>query len=117
MMDDQSRSKLSTLVEIMMNLDWLVILGHKAADIEMMRKSKATRRSHRGSNGASERSARATVSYRNSHAGKASTGAASKDRTPDRSSDEASIRSSGSRITYKHGSLNIGGGSIAAGSV
>ena len=118
MMDDQSRSKLSTFVEIMMNLDWLVILGHKAVDIEMMRKSKATRRSYRGSNGASEGSARATVSYRNSHAGKASTGAASKDGTlPDRSSDEGSIRSAGSRITYKHGSLNIGGGSIAGGSI
>jgi hypothetical protein len=29
MMDIDSRSKLSTFVEIMINLDWLVILGHK----------------------------------------------------------------------------------------
>jgi hypothetical protein len=36
----QTRSKLSTFVEIMMNLDWLVILGHKAIDVEMARKNK-----------------------------------------------------------------------------
>ena len=46
MMDDSSRSKLSTFVEIMMNLDWLVILGHKALDVEMARKSKAMRRAY-----------------------------------------------------------------------
>jgi len=38
----QTRSKLSTFVEIMMNLDWLVILGHKAIDVEMARKNKVT---------------------------------------------------------------------------
>ena len=48
MMDDYSRSKLSTFVEIMMNLDWLVILGHKAIDVEMARKSRAVRRSYGG---------------------------------------------------------------------
>jgi hypothetical protein len=64
MMDDESRSKLSTFVEIMMNLDWLVILGHKvidvhrsrtrgksheadqAIDVEMSRKDKAMRRAY-----------------------------------------------------------------------
>jgi hypothetical protein len=46
MMDDESRSRLSTFAEIMMNLDWLVILGHKAIDVEMARKNKALRRAY-----------------------------------------------------------------------
>jgi hypothetical protein len=48
----QTRSKLSTFVEIMMNLDWLVILGHKAIDVEMARKNKAMRRAYGSGGGA-----------------------------------------------------------------
>mmetsp|Transcript_17576 Transcript_17576/g.20725 ORF Transcript_17576/g.20725 Transcript_17576/m.20725 type:complete len:1088 (-) Transcript_17576:221-3484(-) len=48
MMDVESRSKLSTFVEIMINLDWLVILGHKAMDVESARRNKAERRAYGG---------------------------------------------------------------------
>lgn len=96
MMDDQSRSKLSTFVEIMMNLDWLVILGHKAIDVEMARKSKALRRSYGGS-GASSVSRESPGGHN------------------DEASEGGSTRSHGSRLSYKAGSLTRGGGARSSG--
>jgi chromosome segregation ATPase len=68
MMDVESRSKLSTFVEIMINLDWLVILGHKAMDVELARRNKAERRAY-GGGGPSQRD---TSDYGGSQRGGAS---------------------------------------------